>query len=175
VAVITGAARGIGKRTSELMAERGYNLLLNDLRPGARELVGAQQVGADILEVVGDISDEVVVSELAAAARERLGRADVLVNNSGISLIAPAEKLSASEYRRVLEINLVAPFLLARAFNEIFIGESLTQPVELLDSTVPRLGVIQPSLVGARREHLAGKGSKIRIAMVLPKDSTNTA
>ena len=125
VAVITGAARGIGKRTSELLAERGYNLLLNDLRPGARDLVGAQRVGADILEVVGDISDEVVVSELAAAAGERWGRADVLVNNAGISLIAPAEKLSASEYRRVLEINLVAPFLLARAFGEMMLSKEL--------------------------------------------------
>jgi NAD(P)-dependent dehydrogenase (short-subunit alcohol dehydrogenase family) len=125
VAVITGAAQGIGKRTSELLAERGYNLLLNDLRPGARDTVGAQRVGADILEVVGDISDEVVVSELAAAARERWGRADILVNNAGISLVAPAEKLSASEYRRVLEIKLVAPFLLARAFGEMMLEQGV--------------------------------------------------
>jgi NAD(P)-dependent dehydrogenase (short-subunit alcohol dehydrogenase family) len=110
VAVITGAAQGIGKRTAEVLGERGYSLLLNDLRPAGTDLVGARRIETDVLEVVGDISDEVVVSKIAEAAKERWGRVDVLVNNAGISLISPAEKLSASEYRRVLEINLVAPF-----------------------------------------------------------------
>jgi NAD(P)-dependent dehydrogenase (short-subunit alcohol dehydrogenase family) len=110
VAVITGAAQGIGKRTAEVLGERGYSLLLNDLRPAGTDLVGARRIETDVLEVVGDISDEVVVSKIAETAKERWGRVDVLVNNAGISLISPAEKLSASEYRRVLEINLVAPF-----------------------------------------------------------------
>src|SRR5262249_59101475 len=44
------------------------------------------------------------------------GRADILVNNAGISLISPAEKTSLADYRRVLEVNLIAPFLLAKAF-----------------------------------------------------------
>ena len=125
VAVITGAAQGIGKRTSELLAERGYSLLLNDLRPLAKDLGGARRLEADVLEVLGDISDEAVVSKIAAAARERWGRTDVLVNNAGVSLIAPAEKLSAADYRRVLEINLVAPFLLARAFGAMMLEQGV--------------------------------------------------
>ncbi len=102
VAVITGAAQGIGKRTAELLAERGYALLLNDLRSAAETLNAARVPAVEVLEVLGDISDEVVVDKIAAAVRERWGRTDVLVNNAGISLIAPAEKLSAAEYRRVL-------------------------------------------------------------------------
>jgi NAD(P)-dependent dehydrogenase (short-subunit alcohol dehydrogenase family) len=68
-----------------------------------------------VLEVVSDISDETVVTKIAATAKERWRRVDVLVNNAGVSQIAPAERLTATEYRRVLEIDLVAPFLLARA------------------------------------------------------------
>ena len=64
----------------------------------------------------GDISREEIVDEFARKVFERFGRVDVLVNNAGISLIRPAEDTTAAEYRRVMEVNLVAPFLLARAF-----------------------------------------------------------
>lgn len=116
IAVVTGAAQGIGRRTAELLAERGYGLVLNDLRPASETLRAVRGLEADVLEVLGDISDEGVVGGIAVAARERWGRTDVLVNNAGISFIKPAEMLSPAEYRRVLEINLVAPFLLAKAF-----------------------------------------------------------
>src|SRR5437016_3151261 len=116
IAVITGAAQGIGRRAAELLAEQGYSLVLNDLRSPIDTLRAVRDLGAEALEVLGDISDESVVAKIAAAPREKWRRADVLVNNAGISFIAPAETLSAAEYRRVLEINLVAPFLLAKAF-----------------------------------------------------------
>ena len=114
VAIVTGAAQGIGKRTAELLAERGYDLALSDLRPPSDTLSAVTALGAEAIELLGDISDETTVSRFAAAVRDRWGRADVLVNNAGISMIAPAESLSAADYRRVLEVNLVAPFLLAK-------------------------------------------------------------
>jgi NAD(P)-dependent dehydrogenase (short-subunit alcohol dehydrogenase family) len=103
VAVITGAAQGIGRRTAELLAERGYALALSDLRSPADTLRAVETLGANAIEFVGDIADEEVVSRFADAVRERWGRADVLVNNAGISFISPAENLSAADYRRVLE------------------------------------------------------------------------
>jgi NAD(P)-dependent dehydrogenase (short-subunit alcohol dehydrogenase family) len=130
VAVITGAAQGIGKRTAEVLAERGYALALSDLRSPVETLraVGALRsaawgAGAEAIEFLGDISDDAVVSRLAAAVRDRWGRVDVLVNNAGISMIAPAETLSAADYRRVLEVNLVAPFLLAREFGKMMLAQ----------------------------------------------------
>jgi len=123
VAVITGAKQGIGKRTAELLAEREYSLLLNDLRPVTETLGAVRALGTDALEVLGDISDEGVVAEIAEAAREHWGRADVLVNNAGISFITPAENLSVADYRRVLEVNLVAPFLLARTFGAMMLEQ----------------------------------------------------
>jgi NAD(P)-dependent dehydrogenase (short-subunit alcohol dehydrogenase family) len=122
VAVVTGAAQGIGKRTAEVLAERGYCLTLSDLRSPRETLLAATAAGADAIEFVGDISDEAVVGRLAEAVHHRWGRADVLVNNAGISKIGPAESLSASDYRRVLEINLVAPFLLSKALGVMMLA-----------------------------------------------------
>jgi NAD(P)-dependent dehydrogenase (short-subunit alcohol dehydrogenase family) len=155
VAVITGAAQGIGKRTSELLAERGYSLLLNDLRPLAKDLGGARRLEADVLEVLGDISDEAVVSKIAAAARERWGRTDVLVNNAGVSLIAPAEKLSAADYRRVLEINLVAPFLLARAFGAMMLEQGVGSIINVA-SVAGLVGVADRAAYNASKHGLIG-------------------
>ena len=105
VAVVTGAAQGIGRRTAEVLAERGYNVGLSDLRPPAEAMRNVAEHGVDAIELVGDIADEKKVAQFAAAVNERWGRVDVLVNNAGISMIAPAESLSAADYRRVLEVN----------------------------------------------------------------------
>jgi len=123
VAIVTGAAQGIGRRTVEVLAERGYALALSDLRLPTETRRAVQERGAQVLELVGDISDEGVVSRFAAAVKEKWGRADVLVNNAGISFIERAENVSANEFRRVLEINLLAPFLLAKAFGAMMLAK----------------------------------------------------
>ena len=155
VAVITGAAQGIGKRTSELLAERGYSLLLNDLRPAAKDPGGARPLGSDVLEVMGDISDETVVTKIAATAKERWDRVDVLVNNAGVSLIAPAERLSATEYRRVLEINLVAPFLLARAFGAMMLEQGAGSIINVA-SVAGLVGIADRAAYNASKHGLIG-------------------
>ena len=116
VAVITGGAQGIGRRTAELLAERGYRVAIVDLRMPAETLRSIEQGGGEAFGAAADITDEAAVERFAQEVFDRWGRADVLVNNAGISLIVPAEKTSAADYRRVLEVNLVAPFLLAKAF-----------------------------------------------------------
>ena len=117
VAVITGAAQGIGRRTAEVLAERGYNLALIDLRKPA---VTVRVIGdrTDVMGYSGDVTNHENVLEFARRIYSRFGRADVLVNNAGISLICPAEDTSFADYRRVIEVNLVAPFLLARTFGK---------------------------------------------------------
>jgi NAD(P)-dependent dehydrogenase (short-subunit alcohol dehydrogenase family) len=123
VAIVTGAAQGIGRRTAEVLAERGYALALSDLRLPTETQRAVHERGTQALEFVGDISNEDVVSRFAAAVKEKWGHADVLVNNAGISFIERAENVSANEFRRVLEINLVAPFLLAKAFGAVMLAQ----------------------------------------------------
>ena len=115
-AAISGAAQGIGRSTAELLAERGYRVALNDLRMPEETLAAIRARGGEAMAQVGNVTDEAVAENFARAVSDAWGRADVLVNNAGISLIAAAEETTAADYRRVLEVNLVAPFLLARAF-----------------------------------------------------------
>ena len=123
VAVITGAAQGIGRRTAEILAERGYLLALNDLRSLAATTKSVQQYGARVLECIGDISKEETVAQFVASVESEWGHADVLVNNAGISFISPAESVSAADFRRVLDVNLVGPFLLAKAFGAMMLKD----------------------------------------------------
>ena len=118
VAVVTGAAQGIGRRTAELLAEQGYKLAVIDLRQPEELVTAIEKKGGEIFAYAGNIADESVVAAFAEAVFQRYSRADVLVNNAGISLISPAEQTTAADYRRVLEVNLVAPFLLSKAFGE---------------------------------------------------------
>ena len=96
VAVITGAAQGIGRRTAEVLAEAGYALALLDVRSCEATLAAVRSAGADATEFVGDISDEGVVIRAARAVTKRWGRVDVLVNNAGISFITPAETMEVA-------------------------------------------------------------------------------
>lgn len=115
-AIVTGAAQGIGRRTAELLAENGYAVALVDLRPTADVAHGLRAKNVEVFEFQGDISDERTVARLASAINEHWGHVDLLVNNAGISCIRPAEDTPVAEFRHVLDINLVAPFMLAKAF-----------------------------------------------------------
>jgi NAD(P)-dependent dehydrogenase (short-subunit alcohol dehydrogenase family) len=121
LAIITGAAQGIGRRTAEIFAAAGYSLALLDLQPCTATLAGIHATGCDAGDFPGDISDAAVVEAAAEAIRMRWNRADVLVNNAGISSIAPAETVDVETFRRVLEVNLIAPFLLARTFGKMML------------------------------------------------------
>ena len=123
VAVITGAAQGIGRRVAQTLAERGYSLALNDLRSPAETMEVVKCCGAATIELIGDISDEDAVGSFAEIVKTKWGRVDVLVNNAGISCIVPAEETSAAQFRRVLEVNLVASFLLSKAFGAIMLAQ----------------------------------------------------
>ena len=121
VAVVTGAARGIGRRVAEVLAERGFAVVLTDLRPATETLAALRRQGRDVLDVPGDVAVEADVTALAQRAKERFGRVDVLVNNAGIALIHPAEDTSIEQWRRVLDVNLTGPFLLCRAFGRMML------------------------------------------------------
>jgi NAD(P)-dependent dehydrogenase (short-subunit alcohol dehydrogenase family) len=155
VAIVTGAAQGIGRRTAELLAERGYDLALSDLRPPSDTLRAVTALGAEAIQLLGDISDEAAVFRFAATVRERWGRADVLVNNAGISMIAPAEDLTAADYRRVLEVNLVAPFLLAKAFSAMMLSQRAGSIINV-SSVAGLVGVADRAAYNASKHGLIG-------------------
>lgn len=123
VAIITGAAQGIGRRTAEVFGEAGHALLLLDRQPCEATLSAVRASGCEAEALIGDITDEALIGKAVSFVTQRWGRADVLVNNAGISFIAPAETTEASAFRRVIEINLVAPFALSRAFGSMMLSQ----------------------------------------------------
>ena len=121
VAIITGASQGIGRRTAEVLAGKGYALALNDIQSTQGTLDAVRPAGAEAIEILGDVSSETDVERIAAAVQQHYGRVDLLVNNAGVSFIRPAEDTGAEEWRRVLEVNLTGPFLMCRAFGKLML------------------------------------------------------
>ena len=115
VAVVTGAAQGIGLRIAEVLSGQGYRLGLFDRLPIAG-------LGSS-LSVVGDVTSEAEVAGFAAAVDSAYGRTDVLVNNAGIALISPAELTPVDIWRHVLEVNLTGPYVLAREFGRRMLAQ----------------------------------------------------
>jgi NAD(P)-dependent dehydrogenase (short-subunit alcohol dehydrogenase family) len=155
VAVVTGAAQGIGRRTAEVLAGAGFALALMDLHPCDATLATLRQLGADAIDLPGDICDNAIVAHAVEAVHTRWGRADVLVNNAGISYIAPAETVDANTFRHVLEVNLVAPFVLAKAFSLMMLAQRSGSIVNVA-SIAGLVGIADRSAYNASKHGLIG-------------------
>jgi NAD(P)-dependent dehydrogenase (short-subunit alcohol dehydrogenase family) len=154
-AVVTGGAQGIGRRTSELLAQRGYRLAIIDIHHPAETIKAIEAQGCEAMGFEGDITDEKTVDRFAQEVFERYGRVDVLVNNAGISLIVAAEHTAFSDYRRVLEVNLVAPFLLAKTFGQMMLDAGSGSIINVA-SVAGLLGIADRVAYNASKHGLIG-------------------
>jgi NAD(P)-dependent dehydrogenase (short-subunit alcohol dehydrogenase family) len=155
VAIVTGAAQGIGRRAAEVLASAGYGLLLMDLQACEATVEAMKKAGVVVEQVLGDISDEAVVKRAVEVARSRWGRVDVLVNNAGISFIAPAETVEGEGFLRVLKVNLLAPFLLAKAFGAMMLEQKSGSIVNVA-SIAGLVGIGDRSAYNASKHGLIG-------------------
>ena len=112
--VVTGAAQGLGLATASLLAQRNCRVIMLDIKPLDTQVARLRSAGGQAEGLTGDISSEPFVEHLAQWIGQEYGAADGLVNNAGISHIAPAEETTAAQWQRVMNINLFAPFLLCR-------------------------------------------------------------
>lgn len=123
VALITGAAQGIGRCIARTLGARGYALALNDVRAPTDTLTALHTAGCEAVELVGDVADERTIDAGVERIVSRWGRLDVLVNNAGVSCIRRAQDTSTEQFRRVLEINLVGAFIAARAAGKVMLAQ----------------------------------------------------
>ena len=117
VAIITGAASGIGKEIATVFAREGAKVAIADLAPAAAEATAAALVksGATAMAVAMDVTDEAQVNAGVAAVIEAWGGIDILVSNAGIQIVHPLEEFSLAEWRKMLAIHLDGAFLTTRA------------------------------------------------------------
>jgi NAD(P)-dependent dehydrogenase (short-subunit alcohol dehydrogenase family) len=154
-AFITGAAQGIGRRTAEVLALAGYNLVLNDLRSPTETLEAVTNLGAETIEALGDVSSETEVGQMLEVTLTRFGRVDALVNNAGISFIKPAEHITLTEWQRVLEVNLTGPFLTSQIFGRAML-EQKSGSIVNVSSVAGLLGVSDRAAYNASKHGLIG-------------------
>ncbi|MVN88736.1 2,3-dihydro-2,3-dihydroxybenzoate dehydrogenase [Deinococcus sp. HMF7620] len=107
VALVTGAAQGIGAAVAQALAAQGVTVMATDLQPVAP--------GAGLHPAVLDVTDPAAVERVVAATEEDLGPIDYLVNVAGILRLGPLTALSTEDWTQTLAVNTTGPFLLARA------------------------------------------------------------
>lgn len=112
VAVVTGAARGIGHATATLLRDRGVRVVVTDSSEAVREL--AAKDPDNLVALVGDVADEEVARATMRLATDRFGRLDILVNNAGRTLNKPVTETSVDDFEGILRVNARGNFVQAR-------------------------------------------------------------
>ncbi|MBB4660618.1 SDR family NAD(P)-dependent oxidoreductase [Conexibacter arvalis] len=114
VAVVTGAARGIGRATAEALAAGGARVVVADLDREVVERTAAELPG-ETVAFAGNLVEERVAEALVDAAVGTWGRLDIVVNNAGYTADGPLHRMDDDTFRSMLEIHAVAPFRVLRA------------------------------------------------------------
>jgi NAD(P)-dependent dehydrogenase (short-subunit alcohol dehydrogenase family) len=162
VAIVTGAAQGIGRAIAEGLADAGARIVIADLK-------GAEEAAAAFTDGVGitvDVADEAAVQRLADEAVERCGPIDVLVNNAGLyaSLeMRSFEQIPLDEWRQVMDVNVASMFLTCRAIVPVMRANGGGKIVNISSGT-PFRGV--PFLL----HYVTSKGAIVAFTRALAKE-----
>ena len=117
IALVTGGAHGIGFAIAESYAEAGATVVFNCSSEASLErgLAAYKEKGIDAHGYVCDVTDEEAVKKMIADIEEKIGTVDILVNNAGMIKRIPMHEMSADEFRKVVDVDLNAPFIMAKA------------------------------------------------------------
>ena len=147
VALVTGAGSGFGKGIAELFAAEGARLVAADIDGGAAGRVAAEIAadGGEVVPVTGDVSRSLDVAAMVAAAVERYGRLDVVVNNAGTThRNQPMLEVDEDEFQRVFDVNVKSIYLSARHAVPVFRrqGSGVMVNIASTAGVRPRPGIV---------------------------------
>jgi 3-oxoacyl-[acyl-carrier protein] reductase len=116
-ALVTGAARGIGRATAQMLAAHGAQVMLNDLDSAALEVAAAaiRSTAGFAQSAAGDITQPGFAERLMAQVEAGMGGLDILVNNAGFTWDGTIHKMTDEQWQAILDVHLTAPFRLIRA------------------------------------------------------------
>lgn len=108
VVVITGASSGLGEAAARLLAEKGAKLVLGARRKERIDALAAEIAasGGSAVAVATDVTVRADVEALVGIAVERFGRVDVMINNAGVMLVSPVERLKVEDWDRMIDVNI---------------------------------------------------------------------
>ncbi len=155
VAVVTGAAKGIGFAAADALSEAGAHVVLTDMDVAAVQAAADALVGKGrkALAMALDVTDVKSVDAVAAAIVKQLGQVDVLVNNAGIAIsFIPAEQMDDVTWNKVIDVNLNGVFWCCRAFGR--------HMLERKQGSIINLGSMSAEIVNYPQEQANYNASK---------------
>ena len=158
VCVVTGSSSGIGAATVRRYASEGWNVVVNYSRDAAAAEAVATEcrtLGAQVLVVRADVSQEVDCRRLAAEVEQAFGRCDVLVNNAGTTKFVALKELDglqAEDFHRIYDVNVIGPYQMTRALLPLLKAHAGAGVVNI-SSVASMMGV------GSSIAYMASKGA----------------
>lgn len=133
VAIVTGAARGIGKAIAEKLAKNNINVVVSDILEDEAKATAAEleQYGVETLAIKTDVSNADHAAKLIKETVEKFGRLDILVNNAGITRDNFAIRMSEAEWDSVININLKGVFLCSQQAAKVMMKKRSGQIVNI--------------------------------------------
>ena len=179
VALVTGAAKGIGEACATLLAREGARVVVSDLDEAGGDAVvqSIRRDGGEALFLRQDVAEESSWPAVIEATLQRFGGLDILVNNAGISFVKSVEQTSMDDWRRMMSVNLDAVFMGTKHCIPVMSGRNASiVNISSIEGLVgdAMLAAYNASKGGVRlftksaALHCARKGLKIRVNSVHP-------
>jgi len=173
-AIVTGAARGIGKAIALKLAREGADIVVADINlESVREVAdGIEKMGKRGIAVKADVSRREEAEKIVRVAKDELGRVDILVNNAGINRDAMLHKMSDEEWNQVLAVDLTGVFFCLRAVAKVMRDQGYGRIINISSASwrgnigqanysAAKAGVVGLSKTAARE--LARKGITVNV------------
>ena len=143
VAIVTGAARGIGKSIGSAFVKEGARLVIGDIQGDLAKKTAAELArgGGEVRSIRVDLAESTGAQELVDFCLREFGRVDILVNNAGIGANKRALECSLEEWERVIRINLTGAFLCSQAAGREMVKQGYGKIINICSLSGQRDGI----------------------------------
>jgi NAD(P)-dependent dehydrogenase (short-subunit alcohol dehydrogenase family) len=162
VALVTGAANGIGRAIATALLREGWRVGIVDLAAaGLRRAY--RNAGRNVVLFEGDVAEEKTAAEAIGAVLGAFGRLDALISNAGIMIRKPIAELTLEEWRRVVDTNLTATFLFARAAEKAL--QAMKGAIVMIASTRAMMSEVNPESYSASKGGLVALSHALALSL----------